>query len=285
MTAPAAITALWAWDNPVPRSVDARGTGYAPASPAALTLFCTERGMTRVHLAAPWAADEGPVGEWFTAATAALDDAHLRAGPLGGDPGWLDDPGLAVTWATAALRAARGRADHVQLDVEPWATPAWETDRAGVTTRWLELLTRVRASLPAEVALGVDAPWWLASTPGTRAAAGSGGTLLDDVLERVDRVAVVAFRDRAGGPDGIVAVAEPAVQAVAQAGLPCEVGVETDTPQVAGGPQYTFGDDDACTLARETALVAAAFAAVPGFEGVTVQHHRAWRRLLGLDPS
>jgi hypothetical protein len=167
----------------------------------------------------------------------------------------------------------------VQLDVEPWATPAWETDRAGVTAQWLELLTHVRSSLPAGVALGVDAPWWLAST------AGASGTLLDDVLTRVDRVAVVAFRDRAGGPDGIVATAEPAVQAVARAGLPCEVGVETDTPEVAGGPQYTFGDDDAGTLARETALVAAAFAAVPRFEGVTVQHHRAWRRLLGLDPA
>jgi len=273
---------MWAWDNPVPRGDDARGTGYAPAAPGALTLFCTERGVTRVHLAAPWAADEGPVGTWFTDATAALVHAGISTGPLGGDAGWLDEPALAEAWASAALRAARGVADHVQLDVEPWATPAWDTDRPGVTQRWLDLLTHVRQSLPAGVALGVDAPWWLASTPG---GSGTRGTLLDDVLARVDRVVVVAFRDRAAGPDGIVAIAEPAVQAVARAGLPGEVGVETDTPQVAGGPQYTFGDDDAVTLARETALVAAAFAAVPRFEGVTVQHHRAWRRLLGLDPA
>jgi hypothetical protein len=49
------------------------------------------------------------------------------------------------------------------------------------------------------------------------------------------------------------------------------------------GARYTFGDDDPAVLARETALVAAAFAATPGFEGTTVEHHRAWRRLLGLD--
>jgi hypothetical protein len=275
---------MWAWDNPVPRRDDARGTDYPPAAPAPLVAFCTERGIRRVHLAAPWAADEGPVGTWFSEAVAALADAGVACGPLGGDPAWLDAPELAVTWAVAALRSGRERTDHLQLDVEPWATPAWDADRAGVTARWLHLLTRVRAALPPGIALGVDAPAWLASTPGTPGTSGTSGTLLDDVLAVADRVAVVAFRDRAGGPDGIVAIAEPAVQAAARAGRACEIGVETDTPAVAGGARYTFGDDDPAVLARETALVAAAFAATPGFEGTTVEHHRAWRRLLGLDP-
>ena len=36
-------------------------------------------------------------------------------------------------------------------------------------------------------------------------------------------------------------------------------------------------------LEQETALVADAFGTLAGYEGVTVEHHRTWRALLGLD--
>ncbi len=270
-----ALTSMWAWHNPVPFSVDARGRGYAAAEPAELVAFCQERALQRVFLSAPWAADEGPVGDWFGAATAALQTAGIAVGPLGGDPGWLGQPSLAVTWALTALRS--GPSDSVQLDVEPWATARWSTDRDLLCTQWLTLLDGVLAALPAGVALGVDTPWWLAHEPW------EDGTLLDAVLARVGRVGVVAFSDHAQGPDGIIALAAPAVVAASAAGLPFTVGVETDTAAVAGGAQYTFVDEGAAVLEAETALVADAFGALPGYEGITVEHHRAWRALLGLD--
>lgn len=81
-----------------------------------------------MHLAAPWAADEGPVGAWFAAAARALCDAHVAVDALGGDPGWLDEPALAATWASAALRSAGAALDGAQLDVEPWTLPGWAVD-------------------------------------------------------------------------------------------------------------------------------------------------------------
>jgi hypothetical protein len=272
-----ALTSMWAWDNPVPPEVDARGRGYAPAEPDALASFCVDRGLRRVFLGAPWAADEGPVGAWFGDACRAVAATGTHVGPLGGDPGWLTNPALAVQWAQTALRAAPS--DLVQLDVEPWTTPSWTTYRAQVVRRWLTLLRKVRAALPPGVALGVDTPWWLAHEPyGT-----AGRTLLDEVLDRVDRVAVVAFADHAHGPDGIITLAAPAVVAASAAGRPFTIGVETDTPEVAGGPQFTFYDEGPDVMEQETAEVEHAFGALPGYEGVTVEHHRAWRALLGLD--
>ena len=269
------LTAMWAWDNPVPRTLDARGRGYAPASVDALVEFCTSRGLARVYLAAPWAADEGPVGEWFAAASRALRTASVQVGPLGGDPGWLADPRLAMTWARAALRSGGG--ESVQLDVEPWTTPAWTGDRPRVLRQWLALLDSVRAGLPADVGLGVDAPWWLAHEPY------GAGTVLDEVLVRASSLGVVAFSDHAHGPDGIVSLAGPAVVAASAAGIPFTVGVETDTAEVAGGAQYTFVDEGPVVLEAETSLVREAFAELPGYQGVAVEHHRAWRKLLGLD--
>ncbi|MBT0994490.1 hypothetical protein KIN34_09345 [Cellulomonas sp. DKR-3] len=275
-TAASGIGAMWAWDNPVPSGQDARGRGYAPAEPAALVAFCAERGLTRVHLAAPWAADEGPVGTWFAAAARALADAGVAVTALGGDAGWLDQPGLAATWAGAALRSAGPALVGVQLDVEPWALPGWSDDVPGGSRRWLAVLDAVAASLPAGVALGVDAPWWLT----TVAAPVGEGSLLDAALARVDEVVVVAFSDHADGPDGIVALAGPAVDRVRAAGRTWSVGVETDTPKVAGGAQYTFHDEGAAVLEREAARAASALG---GGACVCVEHHRAWRRLLGLD--
>ncbi|GEK17035.1 hypothetical protein [Cellulomonas persica] len=272
-----ATQSMWAWDNPVPPSQDARGRGYAPAAPGPLAAFADEQGLTRVHLAAPWAADEGPVGAWFAEAAAALGARHLAVDALGGDPGWLDEPALAATWAGAALRSADGRLDGIQLDVEPWTLPGWRDDRDDGVRRWLAVLDATRAVVPSALTLGADAPWWLVNVP----APDEGGSVLDAVLRRVDRVVVVAFSDHADGDDGIVALARPSVETARAAGVPWTIGVETDTPDVAGGAQYTFHDEGAAVLEREADRVARAFGA-PGC--VCVEHHRAWRALLEASP-
>ncbi len=119
-------------------------------------------------------------------------------------------------------------------------------------------------------------PYWLAWEPwGT-------GSVADAAMSRADRVDVVAFVDHAEGSDGILALSADAVAAAVAAGLPFTVGVETDTPAVAGGAEWTFGDDGIAVLEQETALVAQALAGTPGYEGVAVQHYRTWRGLLGL---
>ena len=196
---------------------------------------------------------------------------------------WLQDAStampslvLAATWAGAALRTADGRLDGIQLDVEPWTLPGWRDDRDDGVRRWLAVLDATRAVVPNALTLGADAPWWLVNVP----APDEGGSVLDAVLRRVDRVVVVAFSDHADGDDGIVALARPSVETARAAGVPWTIGVETDTPDVAGGAQYTFHDEGAAVLEREADRVARAFGA-PGC--VCVEHHRAWRALLDLD--
>lgn len=267
-----ATQSMWAWDNPVPPAQDARGRGYAPAAPDLLAAFADERGLARVHLAAPWAADEGPVGSWFVAAAAALSDRYLAVDAIGGDPGWIDDPALAVTWVGATLRACR-TLDGVHLDVEPWSRALWRDARAEAVRRWLAVIDATRAAVPSALTLGADTPWWLVNVP----APDEGGSVLDAVLRRVDRVVVVAFSDHADGDDGIVALARPAVDVARAAGVGWEIGVETDLPEAVGGAQLTFHGKGAAVLEREARRVARAFGA-PGC--VCVDHHRAWRSLI-----
>lgn len=274
VTSVSAITAMWLWDNSIDPSVDGRGTGYAFATPGQVVAFAQERGLATVHVSAPWASDEGPVATWMTDTLVALDAAGIDAGVLGGDPPWLDDPALAVRWMTAATHDRP--VTHVQLDVEPWTLPAWQADPQAASARWLHMLDVVRAAMPAGVDLAVDAPWWLttvASPDGT-------GTLFDDVLARVDRIGIVTFIDHAEGETGILAKSAAAVAAAEAAATPYTIGLETDTPAVAGGAEFTFYDDGAQALEREAHEVAAALAGHTWFRGIAVQHYEAWRDLI-----
>lgn len=279
-----AITAMWAWDNSVDPADDARGGGYAPAAPDRLAAYATAGELREVYLAAPWAAHEGPVGAWFGQACAALRGAEVEVSALGGDGAWLRDPALVRRWLAGARAAAD--VDRVHLDVEPWAEPDWAADKAIAMRRFLTLLDAVRSSA-GSLPLDVTVPWWLAHEPyaegvGGARGARAGRTMLDAVLARADRVAILAFADHARGPGGILALAKHAVRATVAAGRPFTIGVETDTPDVAGGEQYTFFDEGPVALLQEAALVRESLSEQPGYRGVAVEHHRAWRRLLGV---
>ena len=143
--------------------------------------------------------------------------------------------------------------------------------------QWIALLTLV-AARPWPI--GVDVPG------GSRTSRTATGPSSTRCCRSRPGSAVVAFADHARGPSGIVSLAGPAVVAASAAGLPFTVGVETDTAEVAGGAQYTFAaarPDGA--RGRGRAGPRRLRASSPGYEGVTVEHHRAWRRLLGLDAT
>jgi hypothetical protein len=271
-TTASAITSMWAWGNPIDPAVDARGEGDPQFQPAALASFASAHKLKTVFLSVPWAADEGPFGAWLRSSIAALHKAGVtKVAALGGDPAWADDPSLAATWTAAALRAAPF--DAVQFDVEPWVISS--DDQLPAVVAQLQRMYDAAAVAAGSVPVGADLPWWLAAKPQP-----AGGTALSALLPHLKSVAIVAFSDHATGDDGIVALAQPAAEAAAAAGVPFTIGVETDTPEVAGGPGATFGDDTAAALETQTAIVRSSLAGIRGYGGVTVEHLLSWQALI-----
>ena len=241
-----------------------------PPTPDALVAFARERGLTRVMLAAPWAADEGPVGDWFTAAVART---HGRPGSRW--PRWVATPGgsgtprLAVQWSRAARAAG---ATAIQLDVEPWALPAWQSRpgraRCGGGSRCSTPcaldLARARAGhrLPVVARLHeptATAPCW---TPSCRA-----------------RTASASSRSPTTPPGRTASSPWPRPPR-SRAGCRSRSGSRR-TPRRSPAERSSRSTTRAPhALEREAALVRDAFADVPGYEGVSVEHHRAWRSLL-----
>lgn len=275
-----AITAMWAWDNSVDPADDPQGTGYAPAAPDRLAAYAVAGELSEVFLAAPWPAHPGPVEAWFGQACQALRDAGIEAGAVGDDIAWVHDPGLVGQWLTSARAAAPfGR---VHLDVAPWAEPDWPDGKTAAMRAFVALLDATRSAAGA-LPVDVTTPWWLADEPFADGAGdATGSTMLDAILARADRVSILAFADHARGPSGILTLADHAVRAAVGAGRPFTIGVQTGTPASAGGPQYTFFDEGPVALLREAAVVRDALRGEPGYLGVAVEHHRAWRGLLGV---
>lgn len=271
-SAPSAVTGMWAWGNPIDPSVDPRGDGEPSFEPKALAAFAAAHKLRTVYLSVPWAADQGPFSAWLRSAVSALHRAGVTTvAALGGDPAWAQQPDLAATWTTAALKAAPF--DAIQFDVEPWVG-ATDDQLPGIVAQ-LATMYDTAAAAARQVPVGADLPWWLAAKP-----AGNGSTLFDTLLPHLRSVAIVAFADHAANDDGIVALARPAATAAAAARLPFSIGVETDDPEVAGGPAATFGDDTAAALEAQTALVRSAFGGTRGYSGVTVEHLLSWQALL-----
>ena len=284
-----AITAMWAWDNAVSSRDDVAGRGYAPAAPERLAAFATAGELREVYLATPPAEHGNLVAEAFGEACRALRDVGVELSALGGEVTWLDDPSLVERWLADARRA--GSFDRVQVAVEPWGAPRWATDKAGTLRAFLSVLDQARAaadSVPVDVAV----PWWFAHEPfadrelaiaqGAQSPGQPGTTMLDAVLARVDRASIIAFADRALGPDGILALTARAVRAAVSADREFTIGVETCAPERAGGAEYTFFDEGPVALLRESALVRTRLRDVRGYRGVAVADHRSWRRLLGV---
>jgi hypothetical protein len=293
-----AITAMWAWDNPVDPAQDPRGRGYAPATPERLAAFARAGRLREVYLLAPSGPAGGAIDAWTADAVAALQDDGVRVSAVTGVSG------ASARWTEAALGVAPF--DRLQVLVLPWAAPAPGRSADDVATALGAALTAVRGAagdLPVDAGL----PWWLAACDGpTEGAAsptvasgdvGSGddtsgdvasgddasaARALDAVLPHADRVLLAAPAGHAHGAGGILELAGPAVAALSSSGRPFTVAVQTDAPDIAGGADRTFFDEGPVALIRECALVGQALADVPGFEGVAVKSHRAWRRLLGV---
>lgn len=266
-----AITSTWAWGNSVAQTADHRGLGQQDMAPEALAAFAVEHKLDTVYLSVPWlGGDPGEIGKWLDASVEALHAEDIKVAALGGDAEWADNPALVNQWITESLATADF--DAIQLNVEPWVGEE-KPDFGVITPKMLTMLDSARAAA-GSTTLGMDIPWWL--TKETY----EDSTAFDTLVKEVDSVAIVTFSNGAEGDDGTIALATPAVESTIKAGKPFTIGLETETPEIAGGPDFTFFEEGAEALEAESGKIQEAFKDKKGYEGVTIQHLIAWKSLI-----
>ncbi len=103
-----------------------------------------------------------------------------------------------------------------------------------------------------------------------------GRSLLEQVIERVDGIVVMAYRDHAVGSDGILRHTVGELVAGAAAKRPVMIGVQTAADEL---DKLTFCEEGAAAMERELDALREALSGIPGFGGTAVHHFDSYRRL------
>jgi hypothetical protein len=180
------------------------------------------------------------------------------------------------------------RFDGIHLDNEPHLLAEWHLPvmREQLLAEYLALNARVQRIVRAEGGLeyGVDIPFWW-QYPDDETGAAIGEVTFEGVrkaasfhiLDLVDNAGVMAYRNVAGGSDGIIAHASELLKYGTGTGAKIFVGVETSPLEKAEPRQLTFGGHSNARMNRELALAHAAFIGQPSYAGFAIHHYASYR--------
>jgi hypothetical protein len=240
---------------------------------AATVDFATTHGIQQLFVAVPPNVTTSPELPRLKALASAARAAGLRVDALGGDPGWIDNQQWVVDrWLKPAI--ATGLFTGVHVDIEPYGTPAWTTDQAGVVSRYLATLTTLRKAAGAHP-LEADIPFWF-----NQVAAGSGSTLDREIMKRTAAVTLMAYRNTATGPDGTLAVAAAELSAAASLGTPVRIGQETnDLGTDPSAAKQTFAGMTVSQMQAQLTEVDQGAAAWRTYAGIAVQDYAGFQAM------
>jgi hypothetical protein len=246
--APPDARAMWVWQ---------------PAEPAALVAWATANDVRTIFTYVDVKALDAPgLGR-----LRALCDGHgILLDALGGEPGWVLDPAAATRWRDAVERL--GVFHGLHLDVEPYLLPAWNSDRAATVKRFLAVLDALHGG---DRPLELDVPFWYGTVQtGDR-------TLADEVLDRVDAVTVMSYRNRPTGPNSMLDVSRDLLDRAARAAKPVRLAAETQP--LADCAHCTFHGTTRSALAGDLSTAGTAAQRFPAFAGIAVHQYSTWSAL------
>jgi hypothetical protein len=208
-TTPADTRAMWVWDT---------------STPAATVDLAVSAGIDQLFVAVPPNLTTSSQLPAIKTLADRAKAAGIRVDALGGDPGWVDNPSWVVTYWLKPARNS-GLFTGIHVDVEPYSTPAWTTDRPTVVSKYLTLLDKLKANAGTSP-LEADIPFWFNTIPAT-ASGGASSSLDREIMKRTAGVTVMAYRNTATGPDGTLDIATAALSAGVALGKPVRLGQET----------------------------------------------------------
>jgi hypothetical protein len=176
-----------------------------------------------------------------------------------------------------AAARPRERFAGVNLDIEPHMLENWKEDREGVLLNFLDMsraLMDAKRKAGADIPVGPAIPFWLDRLE----LEWNGGKkpVSEHVLDIYDTAALMNYRDRAEGKDGLIEHASSELAYAAKTGKRLAIGVEVTPNEV---EKVTFDGMTEEYMERELGKAAAVFAVSPAFDGFVIHHYGSYREL------
>ncbi|WP_266168870.1 hypothetical protein [Dyella subtropica] len=185
-----------------------------------------------------------------------------------------------VKYNVAAPQMARF--DGANLDIEPHLLDEWnDKSRERLLTDFIDMgdaLMRIKREYGATLAVGPAIPFWLDGIElewkGVRRPAS------EHIIDLFDYVALMDYRHKAEGSDGILSNAASEIAYSNRVGKKVMIGLEVSPNEI---DKVTFDKVGPKVFEQEVRKVEQALRDEPSFGGFAIHHYRAYRRWVERD--
>lgn len=177
-----------------------------------------------------------------------------------------------------AAAAPNERFDGINLDIEPHLLPDWPDNREVLLEQFLDLgkaLMRMKHASGQSLPIGPAIPFWLDGV--TLHWNGSTKPVSEHAIDLYDYVAVMDYRHRVEGRDGMIEHVRAELDYARRHGKRVVVGVEVSPNEL---DKVTFAGKSRAQFERALEQTAAAFRGNPAFAGFAIHHYRSYRTWL-----
>ncbi|THC44532.1 hypothetical protein [Massilia sp. Mn16-1_5] len=177
--------------------------------------------------------------------------------------------------------APEERFDGINVDIEPHILAEWSTRKMALLREFVELSSALMAAKQASgqaLPIGPAIPFWLDGL--NVEYKGVTKPVSQHVQDLYDYVALMDYRDRALGGDGIVSHAMDELTYADKVGKQVLIGVETLPNAI---KKVSFEHLREADMERELGITAKTVGGMKPFGGFVIHHYGQYRRWLGLD--
>lgn len=212
----------------------------------ALVDFCTQDAISDLFMQLPYSAKNDRAG-WrveinnsnkLAILISRLTEAGIRVDALDGDPSYAlernHEKVLAVVRQVVEFNKSvlpEQRFRGVRFDIEPYLLPDYAgTHKTTILRTYLQLIQKVRVVTQRNgLTFGVDIPFWYDERNQyyEKAAELDGRPISELVIDMTDNLAIMDYRTKAYGPDGVIAHVRGELEYATKKGKRIFIGLET----------------------------------------------------------
>ncbi len=173
--------------------------------------------------------------------------------------------------------------DGINLDIEPHILDEWDTHKIELLEQWIALsheFMQLKRQSKQTLQVGPAIPFWLDGIQ-TRWN-GQIKPASEHLQDIYDYVALMNYRDRAEGRDGMIRHAENEMAYAQVIGKKVVIGVETGPNEIQKVSFYHLREPD---MVRELSLVQGAYGKQSAFGGFVIHHFETYRKWVSQSES
>ena len=172
-----------------------------------------------------------------------------------------------------------GKFDGVNFDIEPHLLDQWSTEKRKLLHDFLEMsasLMALKRKSGETLPIGPAMPFWWDGIE--LAWHGKTKPVSQHVIDTVDYVVLMDYRNKAAGGDGILAHADSEMAYATQVHKPVVIGLEITPNEL---DKVTFNKRTEAEFEQEVALVERAYRGRRAYGGLALHHYRGYQQWLG----